>query len=72
VPRTLHIKIFYRVPGWVRFQQEGLIFVWYVSLPGLNHLFQHCTTGLPSEYSSIEETFAPEVLKLIDEWILAL
>ena len=43
-----------------------------VSLPGLNHLFQHCTTGLPSEYSSIEETFSPEALKIIDNWILAL
>jgi alpha-beta hydrolase superfamily lysophospholipase len=41
-------------------------------LPGLNHLFQHCKTGLPSEYSTIEETFSPEVLKIITDWILAL
>ena len=26
------------------------------SMPGLNHLFQHCTTGSPAEYASIEET----------------
>jgi hypothetical protein len=38
-------------------------------LPGLNHLFQHCTTGLPSEYGSIEETFSQEALKLISDWI---
>ncbi len=29
-------------------------------LPGLNHLFQHCKTGAPSEYGAIEETFAPK------------
>ncbi len=36
---------------------------------GLNHLFQHCTTGSPFEYSNIEETFSEEVLKYIDNWI---
>ena len=43
-----------------------------MKLPGLNHLFQHCKTGLPSEYATIEETFSPEALKIISEWILAL
>lgn len=42
-----------------------------VALPGLNHMFQHSATGLPSEYGSIEETFAPEVLAKMSEWILA-
>lgn len=37
--------------------------------PGLNHLFQHCDTGLSTEYASIEETIAPEVLEDIAEWI---
>jgi fermentation-respiration switch protein FrsA (DUF1100 family) len=40
-----------------------------ISFPGLNHLFQHCKTGLPSEYGEIEETFSPEVLKIIADWI---
>lgn len=40
--------------------------------PGLNHLFQHCTTGSVSEYSIIEETFAQEVLEEMKLWILAL
>ncbi|MGD0342297.1 MAG: CocE/NonD family hydrolase [Bacteroidales bacterium] len=40
--------------------------------PDLNHLFQHCKTGLPSEYGNIEETFSPEVLKIMSDWILAL
>jgi hypothetical protein len=43
-----------------------------VNLPDLNHLFQHCKTGLPAEYSTIEETFSPEALKIISDWILAL
>jgi uncharacterized protein len=43
-----------------------------VKLPELNHLFQHCKTGLPAEYSQIEETISPEVLKIISDWILGL
>jgi alpha-beta hydrolase superfamily lysophospholipase len=43
-----------------------------VKLPELNHLFQHCKTGLPAEYSSIEETFSPDALKIMADWILAL
>lgn len=37
--------------------------------PDLNHLFQHCKTGSPSEYGDIEETFSPEVLKIMSDWI---
>jgi hypothetical protein len=37
--------------------------------PGLNHLFQHCTTGIVNEYRQIEETISPEVLSDIAEWI---
>lgn len=39
-------------------------------MPGLNHLFQHCTTGSPTEYANIEETFSPEVLEIMAQWIL--
>ena len=39
---------------------------------GLNHLFQHCTTGLADEYPLIEETFAPEVLAILAAWISGL
>ena len=34
-------------------------------LPDLNHLFQHCTTGSPEEYFTIDETISPEVLEMI-------
>ena len=40
-----------------------------VELPGLNHLFQHATTGSVGEYRDIEETFSPEALELISDWI---
>ena len=38
-------------------------------LPGLNHMFQHCTTGGVNEYGQIEETISPEVLDLMVSWI---
>jgi pimeloyl-ACP methyl ester carboxylesterase len=40
-------------------------------LPELNHLFQTSETGSPSEYAAIEETFDPDALKLIADWIEA-
>ena len=39
------------------------------TIEGLNHLFQHCTTGEVTEYRNIEETFAPEVLAEIVKWM---
>ena len=38
-------------------------------MPGLNHLFQECTTGLPKEYVEIEQTIAPIALETITNWI---
>lgn len=38
--------------------------------PGLNHLFQECISGLPQEYSSIEQTISPVVLEELAEWII--
>lgn len=40
-----------------------------VELPGLNHLFQECEKGTPSEYSKIEQTFSPKALDEILKWI---
>ncbi|HEY9167141.1 MAG TPA: alpha/beta fold hydrolase [Candidatus Kryptonia bacterium] len=39
-------------------------------LPGLNHLFQDAKTGSPKEYSQIEETFSPQALKIMGDWIV--
>jgi hypothetical protein len=41
-----------------------------IEMDGLNHLFQTSKTGLMSEYSQIQETIAPQVLKTINNWIL--
>jgi pimeloyl-ACP methyl ester carboxylesterase len=41
-----------------------------IDLPGVNHLFQHAKTGAMSEYALIEESFAPDALELISNWIL--
>jgi len=38
-------------------------------LPGLNHLFQKARTGLITEYIEIEETFNPEALEIIRNWL---
>ncbi|MHC1704497.1 MAG: alpha/beta hydrolase family protein [Tenuifilaceae bacterium] len=40
-----------------------------IEVKDLNHLFQHCTTGLPSEYGKIEETFSEDALKTIGDWL---
>lgn len=37
--------------------------------PGLNHLFQECTAGLPTEYINIEQTISPIVLEDIAAWL---
>ncbi len=38
--------------------------------PGLNHLFQECKTGSPSEYAEIDQTFSPVALDVVAKWIL--
>ena len=43
-----------------------------LALEGLNHLFQHANTGSITEYATIEETFAPEALTEIINWIRSL
>lgn len=43
-----------------------------LKIDGVNHLFQHCDKGIPSEYSAIEETFAPEALNAMSDFILHL
>jgi len=40
-----------------------------IEFPGLNHLFQACKTGSPSEYAEIEETFSPVALEAVTSWI---
>ena len=39
------------------------------AIEGVNHLFQHCKTGMATEYGNIEETIAPEVLETMVYWL---
>lgn len=41
------------------------------TVPGVNHLFQPCTTGGVEEYGQIETTVDPAVLKMVSEWVAA-
>lgn len=50
-------------------EKAGIRDVTIRELPGLNHLFQTCKTGAPSEYADIEETFAPAALDVMTRWI---
>ncbi|MDZ4747786.1 MAG: alpha/beta fold hydrolase [Saprospiraceae bacterium] len=38
-------------------------------LPGLNHLFQECTTGSPEEYAVIMQTMSPDAMLVVLSWI---
>jgi len=40
-------------------------------LSGLNHLFQNCSTGSPTEYASIEETLSTQFLEAVGSWLKA-
>lgn len=37
--------------------------------PGLNHLFQHCHACTVDEYGELTETFSPEALKVMADWM---
>jgi len=53
----------------IRAATRGNPDVTIVELPGLNHLFQHATTGSVGEYRDIEETVAPVALETVTNWI---
>ena len=38
-------------------------------LSGLNHLFQHCNTCTVQEYRELEETFSPQALQIMSDWL---
>ncbi len=50
-------------------KSSGNLKVTVKELPGLNHLFQTCKTGAPSEYAGIEETISPDALEVIGDWV---
>jgi fermentation-respiration switch protein FrsA (DUF1100 family) len=44
--------------------------VTFKEFPGLNHLFQECKTGSPTEYAEIEQTFSPIALDFVTQWVV--
>ncbi len=38
-------------------------------MPGLNHLFQRCKNCTVAEYGQLEESFSPEALQVMGEWM---
>jgi len=42
-----------------------------VILPGANHLFQAAETGLVAEYRQLADTFTPEFLPTLVDWVVA-
>lgn len=38
-------------------------------IPGVNHLFQECTTCTVQEHAELEQTIKPEVLEIVTRWL---
>jgi len=64
VPSKQNLDAYERI-----FKKYGLKNCTLIELENHNHLFQHCTTGLPAEYNVIEETFSPKAMEEIVFWI---
>lgn len=47
-----------------------VIFIGNVTFPTANHLFQDADTGGPEEYGTLEQTFLPDFLPTITDWLL--
>jgi len=41
-----------------------------IEIPNVNHLFQYCETGYPSEYGISKQSMVAEVLNIISDWIV--
>lgn len=50
-------------------EKAGNSHITTVAMPGLNHLFQHCTSCDVDEYGELEETFDKATLLLMSDWI---
>ncbi|HEV7379848.1 MAG TPA: alpha/beta fold hydrolase [Dyadobacter sp.] len=49
--------------------QSGNTNVTTKTLKNLNHFFQECETGSPKEYAEIEQTFSPDALNTVSDWL---
>lgn len=56
--------------GWRKYMPAGTDITIRV-MPGLNHLFLPCKTGLPEEYGSFKAPVSHDALEIITRWILS-
>ena len=71
--KDLQVIASQNLPGYEKIIAEhGKTNLTLRELPDLNHLFQHCTTGSPDEYFTIDETLSPEVLEMMVEFVKGL
>ena len=68
--KDLQVIASQNLPGYEKIIAEyGKTNLTLRELPDLNHLFQHCETGSPNEYFTIDETISLEVLEMIVEFV---
>ena len=68
--KDLQVLATQNLPAYERIIAEyGKTNLTLCELPDLNHLFQHCDSGSPNEYYTIDETISPEVLERIVEFV---
>ena len=68
--KDLQVIASQNLPGYEKIIAEhGKTNLTLRELPDLNHLFQHCETGSPEEYFTIDETISPEVLEMIVDFV---
>ena len=68
--KDLQVLASQNLPAYEKIINEyGKVNMTLHEMPDLNHLFQHCETGSPNEYFTIDETISPEVLEMIVKFV---
>jgi pimeloyl-ACP methyl ester carboxylesterase len=68
--RDIQVVSKYNLPAMEAALKKSGSPAWQVKqLSGLNHLFQHCTRCTVEEYGQLDESFAPEALEIIGNWL---
>ena len=58
------------LPGIIKALEQSKSKVYFTKvMPGLNHLFQKCSKCTVQEYQELEETFSPDALAEIGNWL---
>ena len=64
--KDLQVVVSQNLPAYEKLiTEKGKTNLTLREMPNLNHLLQHCETGSPNEYFTIDETISPEVLEMI-------